>query len=220
MNMSTSTQNLLARNQSVPQLFELQPTAAYTNSRGETLTAQSLPERAELTRLGNSWVIRTAAVACVTAVPTTTAPASIWNGEPAGGKSYVIDNIGWVCTTSNAAATMFGLLACLNVLPLASQPASTDTLAISSLNGRKYSGKAGMSHTVTVVDDNWVALGNAGNTNALTATVGYTLWVPIEGLIIVPPGYLLNLAVIAQSTTAFGKFMVQYHEVQLPVVTN
>jgi hypothetical protein len=185
------------------------------NNRGDLQVAQALPERADLVRLGGSWIIRTAAVACVTAVPTTTAPATIWNGEPAGGKYYLIDNIGWICTTSAGAASMFALLAMVNILPQSSNPATADTLAIATLNGRKYQGRAGMSHAVTVVDDNWCAVGNAGNANALTATVGYAFWVPIESLIILPPGYLLSLACIAANATAQGKFCVQYHEVQI-----
>lgn len=205
------------RNLSVPQSSgEGIAVAVQCNPRGEDLIAQALPERTELCRQGNSWVIRTAAVACVTAIPTTTAPASIWNGEPQGGLIYVIDNISWTCTTSAGAASMFGLLTCLNVQPLTSAPATTDTLVISSTNGRKYAGRAVMSHTVTVVDDGWVAWGNSGNTNALTATVGYSFQVPIEGQLILAPGFLLNLACIAVNTTAIGKFCVHYHEVNLP----
>ena len=192
----------------------------FTNPRGELLVSPALPERAELVRLGNSWIIRTAAVACVTAVPTTTAPAYLWNGENVGGKSYVIDALGWICTTSAGSRSMFALLACLNQTPVSAAPATADPLAIATLGGRAYSGLAAMGHAATVVDDNWVPIGQTGNTAPLgstagRATVGLTVWQPIQGTIIVPPQYLLNLACIAVNTTAAGQFAVLYHEVQL-----
>lgn len=190
------------------------PAALAVNPRGEQLVNQVLPERAELVRLGNSFVIKTAAVVCVTALPTTTAPAHIWNGEPPGGKTYVIDGIAWTCTTSAGAASMFGLIAQVNILPVTANPATTDTLVASSLNGRKYAGRAGMGHTATVVNDNWIALGNNVST-PLTATVGLSLDVPVQGLIQIPPGYLLGLGVVAVNATAAGMFCVRYHEVQL-----
>jgi hypothetical protein len=211
---------MITRNQLVPNFTEMQVSDQFLNPRGAGIVTQDLPERTEVVRLGNSWAIRTAEVACVTAVPTTTAPHYLWNGEPAGGKSYIIDNLGWMCTTSAGAASMFAMLVCLNVLPLTSAPATADALEIASLNGRNYSGKAKTGHTATVIDDKWWPLGNVVNSNALTATVGCSIWQFVEGSIIVPPGYLLNLACIAVNATAKGKFVIQYHEVQLPVVTN
>jgi hypothetical protein len=206
------TRNLLVEN-----LPELMPGNAFGNPRGDMQVAQALPERADLVRLGNSWLLRTSAVACVTALPTTAAAAYLWNGEPPTGKSYVIDDIGWLCTTSAGAASMFALLAMLNILPLTSAPSTADTPVISSLNGRKYPGRAGMGHAATVVDDKWYPLGTSANSNALTNTVGFALEVPIQGGIIVPPGYLLNLACLAANTTAAGQFIVTFHEVQTAV---
>jgi hypothetical protein len=211
---------MITRNQLVPNLNELQTTDVFGSPRGEQIITQGTPERMEMVRLGNSWVIRTAAIACVTAIPTTTASSYLWNGEPSGGKSYVIDNIGWICTTSAAAASMFGLLLCLNKAPLTAAPATADTLNIATLNGRGYGGNAATGHTATVVDDNWWSVGNSGNTNALTATGGYTLWCVLEGSVIITPGRILGLACIAVNTTAAGKFIIQYHEVQIPNVTS
>ena len=86
---------------------EGQPAPLYVDPRGAALVSQDLPERAEIARLGGTVIMRTDEVACVTAVPTTTAAHTLWNGESAGGKSYVIDRITWTCTTSNAAASSF-----------------------------------------------------------------------------------------------------------------
>lgn len=192
-----------------------------------TPVVQGLPPRTELTRIGGSYVIRTPEVACVTAVPTTTAPFAFWNGEAQpsatfptspGGLVYVIDAIGWLCTTSAGAASMFQLLALIPKLPTAAQPDTAGTLVIDGLSGQPYAGLAKVSATVTVVDDGWFSLGNKIET-PLTATGGAGLEVPAEGGIIIPPGHLLALAILAVNTTAKGKFMIRYHEVELPVVT-
>jgi hypothetical protein len=177
--------------------------------------------------MGGSFVLRTPEVACVTAVPTTTAPFTLWNGEAqpsatfplhAGGLVYVIDAIGWLCTTSAGAASMFQLLALIPKLPVAAQPDTAGTLVINGQSGQPYSGLAKVSVTVTVVDDGWFSAGNKAET-PLTATGGLGLEVAFEGGLIVPPGHLLALACLAVNTTAKGKFMIRYHEVELPVVT-
>lgn len=189
------------------------------NNRGESVVAQGLPERTEIVRLGGSFVKLSDAVACVTAIPTTAAPHYLWNGEPANGKSYVVDSLNWQCSTSAGAASMFSMLACLSILPVTAQPATADTAAtVSTLNGRKYGGRAQTSHTVTIVDDKWWPLGLPFHSGALTATVGAQLEVPVNGLIIIPPGCGLSVAVLAVNTTALGRLAYRWHEVQLPVL--
>ncbi len=192
-----------------------------------TPIVQGLPPRTELTRAGGSFVIRTPEVACVTAVPTTTAPFTLWNGEAQpstayptspGGLVYVIDAIGWLCTTSAAAASMFQLLALIPKAPVAAQPDTAGTLVIDGLSGQAYSGLAKVSATVTVVDDGWFSAGNKAET-PLSATGGLGFEVPFEGGLIIPPGHLLALACLAVNTTGKGKFMIRYHEVEIPVVT-
>lgn len=185
------------------------------NARGDLQVAQALPERADLVRLAKSVVLTTEAVACVDdALPTTTAPAYVWNGEDTVGASYVIDRIIWRCTTSAGAASPFQLAVTLSTGVL-TQPATTSTVVSSSLDGTAYAGKAGIGKTATIVDYKWFPIGEGIHTGAITATVGYALDVQINGLIIVPPGYLLGLACIAANTTAVGTFHVVMHEVQM-----
>ena len=190
----------------------------HINPRGNLLASQDLPERTEIVRLGDSWAKQTDAVAAVTALPTTTAAHTLWNGEPPGAtaKTYVIDAIGWVCTTSNAAASRFTMVVCNNILPVTAVPATSDTQAtVSTLNGRPYPGRAKTSHTVTVVNDLWWPIGQSAET-ALSATVGASLWVDVRGLLQVQPGGLLGVSIIAQSTTAVGRLVYVWHEVPLP----
>lgn len=188
--------------------------------RGAMYVSQDLPERAEIARLGSTVIMRTDEVACQTAIPTTTAPHVLWNGESAGGKSLVIDKITWTCTTSNAAASAFSLLAVVNKAAAASVPATADTQAQTVYTtGRGYSGKAKTSHTVTVVDDVWFPIGGAFVT-ALTATVGSQLEANINGLIVLAPGYVMGISCIAQSTTGKGKVAFWFHEAQIPTTTS
>jgi hypothetical protein len=181
---------------------------------GEMLSAQSLPERAAIVRLGRSWVKCTDAVACVTAIPTTTAPHTFWNADSR--RSMIIDRVSWQCSTSAGAASMFSLLGMLNVLPVAAQPSTTDTATgITGLSGKANGSSVKSSHTVTVVNDQWFPLGQIGFPGALTATVGAQIDTAINGLIIVPPLSLLSFAVVAANTTAVGKISLFWHDVEL-----
>jgi len=190
-------------------------------SGAELVVVQGLPERVDLVKFGQSYRKLTDAVACVTAIPTTTAPHALWNGEPAGGKSYVIDSIGWTCTTSAAAASMFAMLCQIDRTFYTAGQATKDTATlVAPMNGRGAAGvsgpsKAVSSHTVTVISDGWTAVGNQQVT-ALTATVGMQLFQQLQGLWIVPPGALFCAAIIAVNTTAAGQLSVYWHEVQLP----
>ena len=66
------------------------------NMRGDLAVAQSLPELAELVRLGNSWqVAATTGIAALTALPTTTSGISLVNGEPAGGGGWTGVLVAW-----------------------------------------------------------------------------------------------------------------------------
>src|SRR5882762_2664106 len=68
----------------------------HLNSRGDVLVVQSMPNLAEVVRLGDSWQTKTTTgTAALTALPTTTPGICLWNGEPTGlmGKCYVIDSV-------------------------------------------------------------------------------------------------------------------------------
>src|SRR5882762_9231390 len=67
----------------------------HLNNRGDQVVSQGLPELTELVRLGGSWqVALSTGLAALTALPTTTAGLSLWNGEPSNGKCYAIDSFG------------------------------------------------------------------------------------------------------------------------------
>jgi len=193
---------------------------ANLSPRGDALVAMALPERTELARLGCGVVIRTAAAVTLNQVlPTTTASSYIWNGEPSGGKHYIIDKIAWCCTTtSGGAANMYTIVACVGTSTV-TQPATAVATVAASLNGKVYSGRAGMGSTATIADTIWVPLAST-NTAALTATKGYALVAEVAGAIIIPPGCLLSLDCVGTAATASGQFYVTMYEVQLTNVVS
>ena len=200
---------------------EGQPAPLYVDPRGAVMVSQDLPERSAIARLGGTVIMRTDEVACVTAIPTTTAAHTLWNGESAGGKSYVIDRLTWQCTTSAAAASAFALVAVVNKAAATSAPSTADTQAQTVYTtGKGYAGKAKPSHTVTVVDDVWFPVGNSSTPSALTGTVGVSIDVDLRGMIVLAPGYVMGVSCVAANTTAKGKLSFWFHEVQIPTVTS
>lgn len=189
----------------------------HTTPRGDLIVAQGSSYRAEGTRLGQRWGKLTDAVASIaTAIPTTTAAHSLWNGEAAGGKSYVMESVTAMCITSAGAASGFGMVGMLNVLPVAAVPSTADTLVkVTSMNGRLYPGRAKSSHTVTVVDDGWwpMPLNNTFTLGTGTVSGSLVLHAPLDGSVIVPPGCLFNISMCTLGTTAtFNTFFVWREE--------
>lgn len=192
----------------------------HLNSRGDQLVAQALPERTEIVRLGDSWQVQNAtAVAAATALPTTTAGLQLWNGEPAGGKSYVIDSVAATEIVVDATQSdCTALMVCNNKTPVA---APVDAgLVIRSMSGRTYGGKARTILTATaMVNDGWFP---AGNSVAPAAAVAGSGWkqtdVPLNGLYIVPPGGQFNIQAVKVAAAASQMvYTIRWHEVQLIV---
>lgn len=191
----------------------------HLNSRGDQLVAQALPERTEIVRLGESWqVSSSAAIAPLTAFPTTTGGLQLWNGEPDNGKTYVIDSVSIteividaVQSNSTAAFVMN------NKIPVT---APTDAaLVIRSLSGRTYGGRARTTVNAAVTNDGWFPCGTSAP--IATAAAG-SAWkqadIPINGLYIVPPGGQFCIhAAKAAATAGQIIFTIRWHEVQLIV---
>lgn len=190
----------------------------HLNSRGDMLVAQALPERTEIVRLGESWqVSNAAAVAAGTAFPTTTAGLQLWNGEPSGGKCYVIDSVAATEIVVDATQSdCTALFVCNNKTPVA---APTDAgLVIRSMSGRTYGGKARTILTATTMtNDGWFP---AGNSVAPAPAVAGSGWkqtdVPLNGLYIVPPGGQFNVQAVKVAAAASQMvYTIRWHEVQL-----
>lgn len=194
------------------------------NSRGDLLIAQSLPAKAELVRLGNSWAGRnTTGVAAVTSNPAITASHfSLYNGETTGtGKSYVIDRIVVDKYVTDATQTnSFKLLAEISGANVETAPTDA-TNTKSSLSGKgTYAGLARIALSQTVVGSAWFALGTTpsqANGGTFASNANTTMEVILDGLLIVPPKGELNLATVEATAAAAVQvfYTVFWHELVL-----
>jgi hypothetical protein len=192
------------------------------NSRGDMCVVQALPELTELVRLGNSWqVALSTGLAALTALPTTVAGLSLWNGEQGGGKSYAIDSFGSVEEVIDATqADTTALFALNNIVPVA---APTDAaLSIRSLSGRKYAGKARTVSGATVTNDGWFGHGAEAQSPLAPAVAGANWKVneaKVRGLYLVAPQGMFSVQAVKAGAAAAAQqfFFIRFHEVQIPV---
>lgn len=192
----------------------------HLNTRGDQLVAQALPERTELVRLGDSWQVMTAsAIAPLTAVPTTTGGLNLWNGEPAAGKSYVIDRVQVTEIVVDATQANMTAVFAQNVRQPVTAPTDA-ALVIRSLSGRNaYAGRARTTVNAAVTNDGWFPIGTSAPAAAAAAGSAWKVTdVPLNGLYIVPPGgqFCVHAAKVA-ATAGQIQFSIVWHEVQMIV---
>ena len=197
-----------------------QETQLVTNGRGDLLVAQSLPPKAELVRLGGSWSARIAtgsAFTYVAAWPTTRAELVLYNGEVAGGKSYIIDSAWLYNLTSMAAAQHIVMLAQL-VPVVATVPTDDTAQLINSLSGKTaYSGRAkrAVANTAAGQTTNLWDIISTSHPSAMTTNLGAAIYTELFGKYIVPPGGVFALNAVAGTAVGTAIIGVTWHEVQL-----
>jgi hypothetical protein len=174
----------------------------------------------EIVRLGRAFVNNTtAAVAAAVAIPTTTGGFSLYNNEPDGGRSYVIDWVGAsnVASAATAAqAQMIGLVGQVRETP----PADSGLLP-KKLNGMGGGSADTKSRTIltgtalpagTGLATNWFPVGPSWIKNSAVATPGYGLWWPCDGRYIVSPGRYFSLQVVANVVGETFQLFIAWHE--------
>ena len=164
--------------------------------------AQGLPPYHELARSGGGWqAMNTAALAALVVRPSTVAMATLYNGEPAGGKSLIMD-AGFAHNLVGVAGSSYGIWLCVH--PVGFTAPTNDITVRNSLSGR--SAGNGSARTLfdtgaTVADDGWFPWGDAGH--AVTVTVpGGQVTAQIDGRILIPPTAAISLTVVADTTGA------------------
>lgn len=192
----------------------------HVNSRGDQLIAQGLPELTEIVRLGESWqVSNSAGFAPGTSLPTTSAALTLWNGESAGGKSYVMDSISLTEIVVDATQSNMSTVVVMVGKPPVAAPTDA-ALAIRSLSGRTYGGRARtVVLTSTVVNDGWFPCGTSAPAAAAVAGSAWKQmdW-PLRGMYIIPPGGSFNAHALKVAATAAQCLLTfRWHEVQLIV---
>jgi len=188
------------------------------NPRGETLTAQGLPPYTELSRLGCGWqVMDTSATAGLVIRPSTVAGLTLYNGNAAGGASYIIDAVMAFNLVKTNVVEAWGVWACLH----RSMTAPTaDITAIKSMSGvATYPGLAVVDTGATVVDDGWFPIGAPGlGTGAGGVTPGMSVVIPIEGRFIVRPGGGISMNCVGSLVGQTFTHGFRWYEVQLNLI--
>lgn len=190
------------------------------NSYGDLIVSQSMPNKAELVRLGETWQVMGAASTGLTAYPSTAGLLTLWNGEPGNGKVYVIDAV--ACTKVIIDVTtndMFSVFAQIIRQPMA---APTDAaLTIRSLSGRySYGGRARTVASSTTLANRWDCLHTQNGTSAVIAGGAWTTTdSDVLGKFIITPGsaFTLSAAEVTATASTF-RFCIRWHELQIPYV--
>jgi hypothetical protein len=193
-----------------------------TNNRGDLVVVQSMPELAELVRLGNSWQINaTTGQAALTALPTTTAGLTLTNNEAATGKCYVIDSFGSAEEVIDATQTdVTALFAMINKRTSTAPSSGTAETTFISLSARaNYGGTGTVKRGATVANDGWTPHSTVGA--QMAAAVAGANWkineALVRGLYVVPPGASFSVQTVKAAAAAAAQqfFFVRWHEVQL-----
>jgi len=188
--------------------------------RGDLMVAQGLPALADIVRQGGSWQILGAAIAPLTAVPTTTAGHSLWNGETGNSaKAYFIDSFG--CVEIVTDATQQNSLALFAAMEPGEFASPTDAaLTKASLSGRAAGGTNAKTLASATVTGVWTPHGpSAPGAAAFAGGVWRVHECQVNGLYMVRPKGLFSIAAAKTVATASQlRYFIRWHEVLLPYV--
>lgn len=187
----------------------------------EQIVAPGASPYGEIIRLGRSYVINdTAAVAAVVAIPTTAIGFCIYNGEPDGGRSYVIDWVAAQNVVSTAVVCQAQIIANLGQVREA-VPANS-AMVPKKLNG---SGPGYDTKVLSVLTTalpattglaaNWFPIGMSSQKPGAATTPGYGCYANVDGRIIVPPGRYFAVHVLANVTGETFVHWIAWHERQM-----
>lgn len=197
--------------------------------RDVTLTSQlellvavgSAPYR-ETVRMGRAFYTgTTTAVASVVALPTTAVTLALYNNDVDGGRSGVIDWVGAINIVAGAATGQSEIIA--NLGQTRATAPTDQALAIKKANGlgagtvdskmRTIIGGTALD-AVTGTAANWFPLGSAVGKPGAVA-VGPSIFIPVDGRIIVPPGRYFALHTFSDIVTDTFQVFVGWHELQM-----
>lgn len=141
-------------------------------------------------------------VAPVQAIPTTSGALCLYNSEPDGGKSIVVESVS-VSLASGTPGTGFALYAGLSQGRLATAPSAASNYGSAPMG--KVGGKSSIAVWATTFtlagSPKWWAL-IAGKTGGASASVGDGGTRDLAGRVVIPPGHALGFTVMSPAGTS------------------
>ncbi len=186
------------------------------NEYGELLAALGAAEYEEITRAGAAFhCINPTTTAAVIAVPTVACMFSMWNSADDGGKSIIIDAVFGYSTAGGAVQYQAGMIYVLGQTRVAS-PGGAIVV-------RRNNGYGATSDSIAICDDagnvdavTGVAVGWAPISQSVTSAVvslgGLAIFERVDGRIIVPPGRVFALHVLASAAGTTWQVGAMWHE--------
>ena len=192
------------------------------NGRGDLCVAQSLPAKTEYVRLGGTWSARiplASHFSTVAAQPTTRAELVLFNGEPAGGKSYLIESVEFLADVTQAVATQIALLGQIvpNIGLAVAAPTDNAAILRNSRSGRgtfSSNAKLALANTAFAIADRWEVLGSA--ISGAAGSIGLAAYAEVYGGFIIPPQAVFCInAIVGTAAAASATMGICWDEVQL-----
>jgi hypothetical protein len=187
----------------------------------EQIVAPGAAPWREIVRGGRAFFTNTTtAVASVVALPTTAVALALYNNEPDGGRSLILDWAGAINIVAGAATGTSQLIA--NLGQIRETAPTNANLSIKKANGM---GVGNDSKALTIVGGtalpagtglaaNWFPIAPAVGKPGAVA-VGPALYAALDGRFIVPPGRYFALHTFSDIVTDTFQVFVGWHEVQL-----
>ncbi len=175
------------------------PVLANGNEYDEQIVTGGLPPFTEMVRLNSGWSsMAVVAVAGLVVRPTVTAAFEIWNGNPAGGASLIVEDLFTFNLVATAIQGTYSVWACVTAEKAA--PSAGANVTVNGMSGRTYGGKVICGLGTTVVANGWRPYGTSPAFGLGTATPGGALVANLDGRLIVPPQCSLAIHTVSQTT--------------------
>lgn len=184
------------------------------NKFGDLYTTQGLPSFTYLVNQGVVWRAKSAATACVIAVPTTASIFTLQNTAGDGGTSMVIIDLFAMNVVADAMFTQACLIYVVNNARVANQTASVTPVSAKARGGTYAGAAICAAPGANVVDTGWFPAGMSTITN-LNSLPGQALYQRMDGLIVLPPGGLMGVSVFGADVTFTYHVGATWAEVQL-----
>ena len=195
------------------------------SGQGEQLVAFAAEPFQEEFRRGRSFWVANAIgspVAAVTAIPSVAYIMAIFNNEPDGGRSYVINYVWAHFVVIPATQIHCGIIGCLGQVREAAPTVAQNVGVIKSACGmgkldtlcRATIGGAPDFPATTGIAANWFPIGDSLKTS-IVSVPGVSIYSTVEGRIIVPPGRYFGVSVLSSNTTSTSIMGIGWTEKQL-----